>query len=254
MKRLLHLFTCVAMLAACADASSGPAVPGVPAASSLPNQAQGHAAAAQVAPRDSRPRGRTYEEWAGRLLQWVASIPSSATPFVDATGAFTQQAQSGNVWFLMGPSELLSQPQSASIQVPAGTAIVMSALGLFVAGPSGILGDGLDTPAETQALAELAAGTWITGVQVEIDGEPVPDIDRYQVVSPTVPLNPPSNNLWNDLFAEPNPFTFGNYGGYLVFIEPLPPGVHRLHAVSAVPTFGLAFDMTYSITVLSHQP
>jgi hypothetical protein len=182
------------------------------------------------------------------MLQWVASIPASANPFVDATGALSQAAESGRVWFLMGPSQLLPQPQTGSLTVPAGTAIFLSPVALYAAGPGGIAGDGDDTPAQLLDFARTTAG-FVTGVQVQIDGVPVAGIDQYRILSSTVALTTPDDNIYSVFFAEPNPFTFGNFAGFGLFINPLPPGVHVLHAVSEVPEFGLSFDMTYTITV-----
>lgn len=202
-----------------------------------------------VAPRQSSPRGMTYEEWAGAMLQWVASLPAAGNPFVDEDGSISQAANSGSVWFLMGPSELVAQPQSGAITMPAGTAIFFSPLAVYGAGPGGIGGDGDDTPEEVAAVADFIASI-ITDVQVEMDGVPVADTEQYRVVSPIVALDAPEDSLWTVLFGAPGPWTFGAFGGFALFIDPLPPGEHVLHAVSEVPGFGLSFEITYYVTVV----
>jgi hypothetical protein len=237
----------VLMLGAAMTGCSEPTGPRPTESALAPSFDRGHGEVTPgVAPRQSRPRGRSYEEWGGALLQWVASIPAGRNPFEDATGAFTMAAESGKVWFLMGPSEMVPQPQTATIRMPPGTALFFSPLGLYLAGPGGIAGDGDDTPAE---LLAIALSDNITGVQVEIDGRRVADIGQYHLISPTVGLHTPVNNIYTVDFGEPNPFTFGIFEGYGLFIEPLPPGKHVIHAVSAVPDFGLWFDITYIIVV-----
>jgi hypothetical protein len=225
-----------------------PAAPGIEPTLDLAPSMRAEAVTPGVQPRNAKPLGRTYEEWGGAMLQWVAAIPTATNPFLDEAGAFTQAHESGKVWFLMGPSEVLPQPQSAAITMPAGTSIVFSPLALYTSGPGGVTGDGDDTPEELRALAEWVVSL-MTGVSATIDGVPVADIEQYRLLSPTVPLQVPVDNFWTDVFGYPNPWTFGILGGYVLFLNPLPPGVHILHAVSAVPDFGLAFDMTYTITV-----
>jgi hypothetical protein len=89
-----------------------------------------------VAPRGSSPHGMTYEEWAGALLHWAYSQPVGVSPFIDSTGKLTQQANSGRVCFLPGPSELLPQPENLSLTMPEGTALFFSPLGFYGLGPS----------------------------------------------------------------------------------------------------------------------
>lgn len=45
------------------------------------------------------------------------------------------------------------------------------------------------------------------------------------------------------------PFTFGVFGGFGLFIEPLPPGEHVLHARTTARRGASHFDITYAITV-----
>ncbi len=201
-----------------------------------------------VAPVRSKPHGKSYVEWAEAMLQWVAALPADVNPFIDTTGELTQAAESGKVWFLMGPSQLLDQPQTSAITMPVGTSIFFSPLAVYCAGP-GYLGGGDDTPEELEYQAKMLAPA-IEVVKVEIDGVLVKDIEQYRILTPIVPLNTPDDNIYYEYFSNyEDPFTFGIFGGFGLFLEPFSPGVHVIHAVSGVPDFGLYFDITYTITV-----
>lgn len=234
-------------LAACTDSPAS-----LPTASGVELRAHGAkdvaAVTAGVAPRAAKPYGRTYEAWGGAMLQWLAAIPTASNPYIDETGALTQAQESGRVWFLPGPSFAVSQPQELALTIPAGTAIFFAAFGSYGSGPGGVPGDGDDTPEEllqgTEDLLSL-----ITDVQVSIDGVGVADVAQYRIVSPAVELVVPEDNIWTDLYGEPTPFTFGVFGGYGLFLDPLRPGVHTLHAAVSIPQMGVTFDMTYHITV-----
>ena len=238
-------------LAACTDS---PAT--LPTASGVELRALGAMPAgvvtAGVAPRASKPYGRTYEAWGGAMLQWLAAIPTASNPYIDETGALTQAHESGRVWFLPGPSLFVTQPQELALTMPAGKAIFFAPFGGYGSGPGGLPGQGDDTPEELRDSAE-AVLTRITDVQVSIDGVAVADVDQYRFISPTVDLVVPEDNIWTYLYGEPGPFTFGLFAGYGLFLSPLPPGEHTLHASGTIVfgTIGFewTFDMTYHITV-----
>jgi hypothetical protein len=165
------------------------------------------------------------------------------SPFIDSTGKLTQQANSGRVWFLPGPSELLPQPENLSLTMPEGTALFFSPLGFYGLGPS-------PGPCPTpQACVDwvkshpLAGGVAAQGV--EIDGVTVSDINQYLVLSPVVPLL----NAVDPFTALPVPATFAVFGGFGLFIEPLPPGQHVLHARTTTHRGAVHMEITYNITV-----
>ena len=62
------------------------------------------AASAQsfIAPSDSLPGGKSYEQWAAKWWQWAESIPLPINPIWDTTGADCAVSQYGDVWFLAG--------------------------------------------------------------------------------------------------------------------------------------------------------
>jgi len=202
----------------------------------------------RVAPRDSKPHGpgMTYEEWAAALLQWVYSQPVDASPLSDTTGTLTQQAESGKVWFLPGPSELVPQPQKLFLTMPAGTALFFSPLGFYGAGPTPFC------PTAEQCVDFVKSHPLAGGVaaqDVEIDGVPVSNIDQFLILSPVVPLHVPANGFWVDFVGKPGPFTFGVFGGFGLFIRPLAPGQHVIHARTTARFGRVAFEITYTITV-----
>ena len=200
---------------------------------------------ARVAPRGSTPYGMTYENWAAALLRWVYSKPVAVSPLVDSTGTLTQQAESGKVWFLLGPSELVNQPQELSLTMPAGTALFFSPLGFYGAGPTPFCLTAADCLDFVKFLIfDLHV---IAAQRVEIDGVPISAMDQYLIVSPIVPVNVPADNFWIDFLSVPGPFSFGVFGGFGLFIEPLPPGQHVIHAQTTGG--GEPFEITYTITV-----
>lgn len=199
-----------------------------------------------VAPRDSKPHGMSYEDWAGALLHWVYSQPVDASPLSDTTGELTQQAELGKVWFLPGPSELVPQPQELSLTMPAGTALFFSPLGFYGAGPTGFCPTA-EACVDFVKSHPLAGG--IAAQDVEIDGVPVSAIDQYLILSPVVPLLVPANNFWNGFLGEPGPFTFGVFGGFGLFIHPLSPGQHVIHARTTAGHGRFPFEITYTVTV-----
>src|SRR5574342_943454 len=134
-------------LGACTDSPAS-----LPTASGVELRALGAkpagAVTAGVAPRASRPYGRTYEAWGGAMLQWLAAIPTASNPYIDETGALTQAHESGRVWFLPGPSLFVTQPQELALTMPAGKAIFFAPFGGYGSGPGGVTGNGDDTPEE----------------------------------------------------------------------------------------------------------
>jgi hypothetical protein len=141
-----------------------------------------------------------YEDWSAALLHWAYSRPVDASPFTDSTGALTQQGQSGKVWLLPGPSDLVPQPQALSLTVPAGTALFFSPLGFYGVGPSPFC----PTPDEcVEFVKTRPLGRGIAAQGVEIDGVPVAAIDQYLILSPIVPLLVPANDLWTGFVGVP---------------------------------------------------
>ena len=188
----------------------------------------------------------SYEDWAGALLHWVYSQPVAASPLLDTTGALTQQAESGKVWFLPGPSELAPQPEELSLTMPSGTALFFSPLGFYAAGSTPFCPTA-EACVDFVKSHPLAGG--IAAQDVEIDGVLVANINQYLILSPVVPLLVPANAFWTDFLGVPGPFTFGVFGGFGLFIHPLPPGQHVIHARTTSGHGAFPFEITYTITV-----
>jgi hypothetical protein len=73
-----------------------------------------------IAPSDSLPGGKSYEQWAAKWWQWAESIPYPINPIYDTTGADCAVSQHGRVWFLAGTSGF---DATRSCTIPAGKMI-----------------------------------------------------------------------------------------------------------------------------------
>ena len=54
----------------------------------------------RIAPRDSRPFGRSYREWVARWTEWAVETEGSVHPLLDRGDCSVNQK--GRVWFLGG--------------------------------------------------------------------------------------------------------------------------------------------------------
>jgi hypothetical protein len=205
----------------------------------------------------SRPYGHTYAEWLAKWWQWSLAFPYNADP--EAGTADISANQSGKVWFL--PAPLGGATATRAGTVPAGTALFVPVL-TFEADNTGCP---TYTDFTAAQLAELAVGGWgtVTATSCSIDGVAVAGMEN------------PTNS---DFLVETPPFSYtvashdnvlANYPGFVnetcipdgisvyptvaigvcVLIHPLSVGAHTIHIGAANPTFGIAYDVTFSITV-----
>src|SRR4051812_50172635 len=80
-----------------------------------------------TAPRDTRPFGKSYREWAAAWTEWAVQTKGSAHPLLDTT-TDCSAGQRGRVWFLGGDFGGGGRRVGGGCTVPEGG-------GLFVALP-----------------------------------------------------------------------------------------------------------------------
>jgi hypothetical protein len=205
----------------------------------------------------SRPYGHTYAEWLVKWWQWSLSFPVNADP--EYGTADISAHQSGSVWFL--PAPLGGATATRAGTVPAGTALFVPVL-TFEADNTGCP---TYTHFTADQLAGFVAGGWstVTATSCSIDGVPVSGMEN------------PTNSIY---LVQTPPFSYtvashdnvlANYPGFVnetcipdgvtvyptvaegicVLIHPLPIGPHTIHIGASNPTFGIAYDVTFNITV-----
>ncbi len=172
-----------------------------------------------VLPPDALVGGATLGEWSGRWWQWAVSIPEAANPNFDETaGERCGYGQHGPVFFLPG-SFTADPPAVITCVVPTGTAVY--------AGIGGAECSTVEPPPyfgrdEAELAACAAANTGAMTVSATIDGQEVPDLDRYLSTSPIFTMNFPADNF----FGVPAGPAQAVAVGYGVILAPLPPGEH----------------------------
>ncbi len=220
----------------------------------------GLAADAKVAPVNSKPHGASYAEWSAAHWQWLFSLPIDAHPLADT--ADCSAGQTGNVWFIGGSffsTEIVPGVFLADVErtctIPSGTALFFPLVSIEA---SNVEGNG-ETEEELRDFATfLTDFTDTSSLVLEINGQPVSDLESLRAESPLFTFGPlPANNV---LEASGYDAPEGTTGlsvsdGYWAMLKPLPVGTHTLHfggAVDLTSIGGPIFiqDIEYTITVV----
>jgi hypothetical protein len=203
-----------------------------------------HAALAETAPSESpagelgNPNvtsplatvgGKSYAEWSAAWWQWTMSHPFSQ--FFDPTGQLFSLDQSGPVWFLQGA---LETPERRCV-MPPGTHLLCPIVLYLNDYPCP---DPTFQPAPGQSMEDfLTAGAKavIDGIptspfplSLEVDGVAVNNLASYRTTSKLFSFTADLSMLAFDGCVTGTP-QVGVSDGYLVILEPLPPGEHTLH-------------------------
>ena len=217
----------------------------------------GRAGKHDVIPPHSPGLVKAYSGLLAKWWQWSLSFPVSADP--EYGTADISVNQSGEVWFL--PAPLGGGTATRTGTVPTGKALFVPVRS-FEADNTGCPTFTDDTAAE---LATIVEGGWsyVTETSCTIDGVAVAG------------MNNPTNSIY---LVRTAPFSYSlassdnvlaNYPGFVdetcipdgitisptvaegvcVLIRPLSFGKHRIHIVAAAPAFGVAYDVTFDLTV-----
>ncbi len=207
-----------------------------------------------VLPLNARVFGKTYGAWSVAYWQWAMSIPYASNPWAnDSTGDFAGVGQSGPVWFLGGT---VGSSETRDFTMPAGKHIFMPVhqwlfgAAIFDCDPS-IPGVPCDVPTLQAAAAAAADGAM--NLEVSIDGDAVNDPGQYRVASPSsFSVTLPEGSVPTEFGAGLGAGTYApqvSDGTYLM-LHPLSVGPHVITVHAENPGFGIAYDITYNITVL----
>jgi hypothetical protein len=245
------------MFAACQDArSTGPVEPDAAVFAANPNPG--------VLPRNARPFGKTYEEWAVAYRQWLTAIPAASNPGIDLTGEFCGEGQSGPVWFLAshigGPATVVRD-----CQVPAGKALYVPLVGFIAWAPedlcraSAVLEAflGLDPTTMTDEEIIRVGVNWfmdlVTDLGLTVNGVAYDDLFSYRAETPV--FNFAGTDLYDDIGLPVSESSLVVADGFALILRPLPPGSHTIEIRAEsrdhpIVEFGDAlFDITYHLTV-----
>lgn len=194
-----------------------------------------------VLPPDAPAYGLTYEAWTARFAQWAHSLPAAIHPAADPTGALCGLGQAGPVFFLVQAGD--EEAVERTCTVPAGTALLLPLLdaSCTTVEPPPFFGRD-ETALRTCTEALFATPVELTAV---VDGEAIPDLERYRVQSDLFTVALPAGN-W--LGVEPT-VTLGVAEGYWLLLTPLPVGEHELRFGGEVPDSDIATEVTYHLTV-----
>lgn len=200
-----------------------------------PPDARGRSA---VLPPESKPFGQSYGAWAADWWRWAIRAPNPTNPVLDTTGEHCAEGQRGPVWFLAGTFD--GSPVVRQCTVPAGRALFFPIVNIAW------IGFPTDPPVTRAELLEMLAPIKeATGLEVTVDGQVVPRLDRYLVTSPIFSTVAPADNIMGVEAGTRLAPCLDQ--GFYVMLRPLAPGLHTV-TFRGESAFGVT-DATYQLLV-----
>jgi hypothetical protein len=173
--------------------------------------------------RDSKPFGKTWEEWTAKWWQWLISIPLESNPGIDATGEkFDVNQNDPHVVFLVGT---FGGSAERNYTIPAGKSVLFPIINFTT---SYIEEPALKTESELKSRAKQDIDD-IVNKDVTVDDMELQNVEKYRVQSPVFDLTYPKSNV----FGLPSGPTRAISDGYWVFLKPLSPGMHDIYAAGS---------------------
>jgi len=168
--------------------------------------------------------GASLGEWNARWWQWTFSFPLEMSPSFDSTGERCGYGQSGPVFFL--PGNYTGGPVTITCVVPEGTAlyILLGGASCTTVEPPPFFGRNEE---ELRACATAHVDP-VRGFRASINGQEVPDLERYRYSSPVFPLPFPANHVFFEVPKEASGVALAVAEGYSFIIAPLPPGEYEI--------------------------
>ncbi len=208
----------------------------------------------RVLPPHSRPYGKSYAEWSAKWWQWVLSIPASVNPNLDPTGEFSDQGQSGPVWFIAGN---FGGDVTRSFNVPAGKALFFPIVNQEWDNYLWLDPDTNSTIEEMRAILRDSIDGAIN-LACEVDGVPIRGLKnvlttRYRVESVPFAITLPPDNLYQAvgcLDCFPGTYSPAVGDGVYLMLAPLSVGEHTITFHAEVPAYGFTLTVTNHITVV----
>jgi hypothetical protein len=171
-------------------------------------------------PRESRPFGKTWEEWAALWCNWLLSLPKDVNPSLEESGRnCSQNQQDPNAWFLAGSFGNLA-PITRYCKIPKNMAILFPILE-----KEDSFAEDIDLKTEVEL--RLRAKEFMDRVRklhAVVDGTKLQGLYKYRVQSSVFDLNFPTNCVYD---VQPG-FTRAVCDGYWVFLRPLSRGHHEI--------------------------
>jgi hypothetical protein len=198
-----------------------------------------------VLPPDASWGGATRGEWAGRMWQWAVSMPEAVNPGFDTTGERCGYGQFGPVFFL--PGAFVPDAFERTCVVPEGTALYLGAGGseCSTVEPPPFFGRNEE---ELRACAKEGTDA-ILELSLTINGEEVPNLEDYRVVSPMFTMTFAEDNF----FGVPAGAAWSVADDYSVLVAPLPPGEYEFTGSALFPGESEPFVSTVHVIVVSPQ-
>jgi hypothetical protein len=191
--------------------------------------------------RDSSPYGIPYGKWLAKWWNWTSSIPAPQHPRDDYTPEKCTMNQEGPVWFL---ADQLGGREERTCTIPAGKSIFIPLL----------VGECEFSTPELKSDEDLrrcaSAGNEYGVIEATVDGDKLKNLDQYRTQSGFFNITIAQGNIY-----ETPPGTFRGFAdGFFVFLEPLPPGEHRVDLKVSVlnpidPSYNYNADWTYHLIV-----
>jgi len=209
-----------------------------------------------IIPIDASYAGQTYAEWMATEWQWLLGVPcpENSNPCLNGsdTGSISDM-QPQQLWFL--PTVLLmGQKQTLQFTIPAGKALFYM---LFATEWDNFLCVSPPTSYSPEQLRQIAIDLGIKAIdtlEVDVDGVPVKDPKQYAVVTHSLDIILPPDNLLDKCWGcntAPGIYGPGFAAGYAILFKPLPVGKHVIHESVSSTSVGVPLtDLTYDITVV----
>jgi len=201
------------------------------------------AAALFVYPPGTRPNGKTYSMHAADWWKWAATQPVSESAILDTTGenCAVGQARFGLNWYLAGTFG--GDPVIRSCSVPFGRTLIFPVVNAI----SGAFPT--DPPAEKTVAFQrsVIAGTRdaAQNLEVEIDGKPVADVERFYEESVPFSFRLPADNIFGAPAGTLVSPAVDN--GFYLAVAPLGLGDHTIHIHGELGD--QVVDVTYNLKV-----
>jgi hypothetical protein len=193
----------------------------------------------QIFSRESKPFGKTWEEWTANWWQWLLSIPKGSNPCNDKSGEnFDKNQNNQNVLFLAGTFGGSAERQ---ITIPSRKAILMPVINFttsYAEEPT------LKSESELISRAKSDIDDIVKKVAI-VDGVAIRDLDIYRITSAPFDIMLPDNNV---IEATPG-YTRAVSDGYWVFLQPLAPGKHKICATGSCSSGKTKVDVIFHVTV-----
>jgi hypothetical protein len=192
--------------------------------------------------KDSAPYGVPYKQWLAKWWNWTQSLPTQEHPRDNYTPEKCAAGQKGPVWFL---ADALTGKEERTCTIPAEKAILAPTI-------TGQCNYGDQTVKNDDDLRRCAtAGDEYGAIEVTLDGRKIQNLEQYRVQTGFFNASVTKDNLYSS-----PPGIFKAYAdGWMVLLQPLPPGKHDLHIKASVlnpieTQYNYSAEWTYHLNIV----